>query len=378
MKVIITGAHFTPAVATIEQLKKYQDVNLIYVGRKTTLEGDNTPSVESQILPQLKIKFIPLIMGRLQRDFTIYTIPSLMKIPIGFLQALYIIIKEKPNVILSFGGYVSVPMVIIAWLFSIPIIIHEQSLVLGLANKICSPFADKIALAFDKGYGLKEEKTIVVGNPIREEIIRHDGEVSPEYQKIFTAAKKNHLPIILITGGNQGSHVVNLAAEEILETLLKMACVIHITGDNKFKDFERQESLGKSGELGELGERYIVKKWIGKEMGFCLSNADLIISRAGANTLTESTYFEKKVLAIPIPYLYQDEQMKNAKYFEQFGNVRILFQSKLSGENLFNTIKIMLKDLNKLNQKAKEIKKTIIVDAAKRLALETILLAENV
>src|SRR3990167_5082544 len=156
MKILVTGAHFTTAVAVIEELKnlpagrqEQKDIDIVYVGRKTTREGDSSHSVESQVLPQLGVKFISIITGRLQRAFTIYTFSSLLKIPIGFLQSFFILLKEKPDVILSFGGYVAVPLVIAGWLLSIPIIIHEQTLVSGLANTISSFFADKVAVSFE-------------------------------------------------------------------------------------------------------------------------------------------------------------------------------------------------------------------------------------
>ena len=365
MKILITGAHFTPAVATAEQLRKIGDVEIVYVGRKTTLEGDKSPSQESRVLPAMGIEFIPIITGRLQRTFTLYTIPSLFKIPIGFIQAIYIILRQKPDVILSFGGYVAVPVVITGWLFSIPIIVHEQTLVSGLANKISALFADKIALSFqNQPLG---KKTFLTGNPIREEIL-HPKEKAFEYQKLFNIAKKERLPVILIMGGNQGSHVINLAIEEVLDKLNKIACVIHVTGENKFGDFER---------LGRLGGRYLVKKWIGTGYGTVLSKVDLVISRAGINTLTELAILGKPALVIPIPYLYQDEQMKNAKYFENFGFISVLPQSKLSSESLLKNIKIILKNLDIIKLKAKEAKKVVTDDAAKRLALETILLGNN-
>lgn len=370
MKILITGAHFTPAVATAEQLKKIQDIEIVYVGRKTTLEGDKSPSQESKVLPAMGIKFIPIITGRLQRAFTFYTIPSLFKIHIGFIQAIYIILKQKPDVILSFGGYVAVPVVIAGWLFSIPIIVHEQTLVSGLANKISAIFADKIALSFqNQPLG---KRTILTGNPLRGEIL-HPKEIASEYQKLFNTAKKERLPVILIMGGNQGSHVINLAIEEVLDKLNKIACVIHVTGENKFADFER---LGGLGGWGELGGRYLVKKWIGTGYGTVLSKVDLVISRAGINSLTELAYLKKPALVIPVPYIYQDEQMKNAKYFENFGLVHVLPQVQLSSESLLKNIKIMLKNLGLIKLKAKEAKKVVTDDAAKRLALETILLAK--
>ena len=373
MKILITGTHFTPAVAVIEELKKYKDVRIVYVGRKSTLEGDNTQSQESRVLPALGVKFISIISGRLQREFSIYTISSLLKIPVGFIQAFCILLTEKPAVVLSFGGYVSMPVVFVGWLFSIPIIIHEQTLVYGLANRIGSFFADKIALSFPSEK--INAKSIFTGNPIRNEVIN----VRPTHHQGIN---------ILITGGNQGSHVINLAVEESLDQLTKIASIIHVTGDNKYRDFERLKKIKKS---KGLGGKYILGKWIGDGWGSILRKVDLVISRAGINTLSELSFLGIPALVIPIPYLYkrslktkffkqafklvyQDEQNKNAEYFQKLGLVQILPQSALSAKALLKNVKMMLDELNNLNIKAKNAKKVIVPDAAKRLALETILL----
>lgn len=369
MKVLITGTHFTPALALINEFKKRIDIEVVYVGRGTTREGDPSPSQESIEIPKLGVKFIPIVAGRLQRSFTIYTIPSLLKIPVGFIQAFLIVLKEKPDAILSFGGYVGVPIVFAGWLLSKPIIIHEQTLVSGLANKVSSLFADKIAVSFKKNQSLNF-KTILTGNPLRDKILYPDSKVPTEYQRIFSLAQKEKLPVILIMGGNQGSHTINKAAEGLLKQLNKMACVIHVTGDSKFDDYGKLKKIE--------GERYLVKKWIGKEFGAILKRVDLVISRAGINTLSELAYFGIPVLTIPIPYLYQDEQSKNAKFFEKLGLVKILPQSKLTSQSLLTKIKQMLNDLNKLKGGVKKAKGLIIEDAAKRLALETYLLAKNI
>lgn len=369
MKILVTGTHFTPAVAVIEELKKIEETEIVYVGRKTTMEGDNTRSTESKVLPSLRVKFIPMIAGRLQRALTLYTISSLLKIPIGFIQALYIVLSEKPDVILSFGGYVAVPIVFWGWLWSVPIIIHEQTLISGLANKISALFADQICLSFAPNFSIQKENIILTGNPIRKEVLQPQNKLASGYERIFKVAQRQKLPVLLITGGNQGSHILNLAVEGILNKLTKVVSVIHVTGDNKFHDFERLEKL--------QNDHYLTKKWISDEWGAVLSKIDLVISRAGINTLTELASLGKPALVIPIPYLYQDEQNKNAKYFEKLGLVRILPQSKLSAEALFINIRIMLSDLNQLIEKAKKAKKIIVPDAAKRLALETILLAKN-
>lgn len=361
MKILVTGVHFTPAVATIEELKKIEGTEVVYVGRKTTQEGDQSPSMESQALSSPGVKFIPIITGRLQRSFTIYTIPSLLKIPIGLIQALYIILSEKPDVILSFGGYVAVPLVVIGWFFSIPVMIHEQTLVWGLSNKISSFFADKIAVSFEKSE-FKGEKVILTGNPIRHEIIEKSLGA-----KLVHPPGGRSLPVVLIMGGNQGSHAINLAVEACLEKLLEIARVYHQTGDSKYRDYE--------GLRKKESNHYRVFKFITAEYPEILQEADLVVCRAGINTLTETALLGKPALLIPIN---NKEQKTNARYFEGLGLSKTLPQSKLSGENLLENIKKMLKILNSFKKKAKKAREVIIPDGAKRLALETMLLAKNI
>lgn len=332
MKILITGAHFTPALATIEELKKNYQCEIIYVGRKTTLEGDDAPSVESQILPKLGVKFIPFYAGRFQ-------IISFFKIPIGFLQASYILLKEKPDAVLSFGGYVALPVVWAAWLLSIPIIIHEQGLELGLANKLSSYFASKIAVSFPQHSS--NPKIILTGNP-----------------SIKPAHLKGMHKQILITGGSQGSHVINVAVEQCLDKLTKLAKVIHQTGDSKFKDFERLKSTEN--------KNYRVEKFIHQDWETLLVESDLIVSRAGINTLSELAFLGKPALVIPIEG--HKEQKLNARFFEKLGLIKVLPQSNLSGASLLLNIKQCLK------KRPAKIKEVIIENGAKRLALETVLL----
>ena len=371
MKVLITGTHFTTAVATVEELKKFPNIELLYVGRRTTLEGDPSVSVESKELPKLGVKFIPITSGRLRRNLIdIYTITSILKIPVGFIQAFFIVLGEHPDAVLSFGGYLALPVVFAAWLFSIPVIIHEQTLVMGLANKISSPFADKIAVSFEQNH-TSGDKYILTGNPIRREITQgvklpHPFGSEPQGRRPGGVLSRHPgLPLILITGGNQGSHVINKAVEDCLENLLRVAYVIHQTGDSKFKDYERLEA--------KQNKHYVVRKWI-DDIGAVLSKVDFVISRAGINTLSELAYLGIPALVIPVPYLYQDEQNKNAKYFEKLGLVRILPQSKLFADSLLENVKLMITDLDKLKVQAKGTKEVIIADASKRLALEVVTL----
>lgn len=367
MKILITGAHFTPAQAVIEELKQDPAAKIVYIGRRFTQENDSALSVESQILPKIGVKFLPIIAGRLRRNIDIGTLTSLLKIPIGFLQAFYYLIKEKPEVVLSFGGYVGLPVVVSAWLLSIPVMIHEQTLVSGLANTISGLFASKIAVSFAGNYSFNKDKVIITGNPLRKELINSSGPVSVNIRDIIARGKREKLPLIYITGGNQGSHIINEAILEIIDSLVDRAVVIHQTGDSKFKDFE---ALTDKKMRLKFPQRYLVSRWIDvNDVGFILKNAGLAISRAGANTLLELAYFNIPTVVIPIPYLYRDEQSVNAKFFSKYGLCEVLPQENLSSHNLQQRINQLLK-----KRKAKIPPNFVKEDAAKIIAQETKLL----
>lgn len=365
MKVLITGTHFTPAQAVVEELKKFPEMEIVYVGRKTTLEGDKSPSVESQVLSKMRVKFIPIIAGRLRRIWETETILSFFKIPIGFIQAFFVVLLEKPDVVLSFGGYVGLPIVFSAWLLSIPVILHEQTLVFGLTNSISSLFADKIALSFDKDYPVPDEKKVITGNPVRAEIMIPQA-ASVDYRKIINLSQKTKLPLIVVMGGNQGSHLINLAIEKILPKLLKIACVIHQTGQSKYKDFER---------LSEIkSDVYLVKKWIEVEdLGPILKKTDLVVCRAGANTLYELALLGIPSLTIPIPFLYKNEQAVNARYFQNLGLCEIIYQEKFNEQVLFSKITRILKNYRHYAKKAQGAKQEVTSDGAKKLAQEILI-----
>lgn len=364
MKILLTGAHFSPAVAVCEELKKEKGVNLVYVGRNSTFEGQNVRSLESIVFPSLGVRFIALFAGRLDRFISVNSVISLLKIPVGFIQAFFIILKEKPDVTLSFGGYIGLPVVICSWFWSIPIIIHEQGLQMGLANKISSYFADKIAISFKETKVISNQKTIVTGNPQRREILNPE-KLTSDYEKFFSDAKRNKKPVIFVTGGNQGSHVINKCIENSLNTLLKNFYLIHQTGQSSFGDFDRLLKL--------QNKSYQVKKWIDREMGTIIKFSDLVICRAGINTLSELAFLEKPTLVIPIPF--QKEQINNAKFFEKLGTVSVLPQSELSGKNLIALSKKILIEKLQFEKNCRQTKSIFIKDASKRLALEVLLLA---
>jgi UDP-N-acetylglucosamine--N-acetylmuramyl-(pentapeptide) pyrophosphoryl-undecaprenol N-acetylglucosamine transferase len=365
-KIVITGGHLTPAHALINELKKRGGWQIYYLGRKYSFEGKKILSAEFRIIPSLGVKFISITTGRLQRKFTRYTIFSLLKIPFGFIQSFYYLFKIKPDVICSFGGYVSVPIVIAGFILRIPILTHEQTVVFGLSSKINSFFASKIAVSFPESLKyFPKDKVVLTGNPIREEVfkIKKPSFLSPSFSK----------PFIYVTGGNQGSQTINRAILEILKRLLKQCSVIHQCGNLDY-EFVRKSTLNLD---RRLRSRYFLIPFVGPEdIGWILNNADLVVSRAGANIICELAALGKPALLIPIPWTYQDEQTKNALFLSKTGLAEILPEKELTGDSLFLKITEMLGSLSKYRKKGAIAKKLIKKDAAQRIVKELYALAK--
>ncbi len=369
-KILIVGSHFTPAQALIEELKDLK-TELVYIGRKTTREGDASPSIESKILPSLGIRFIPITTGRLQRTFSLYSITSFLKLPIGFIQAVQILIKEKPQLIVSFGGYVSLPIVIVGWLFSIPIILHEQTLVVGLASQISAPFADKIALSFENKKLLQNPKYALTGNPIRADFFTPKQD--PTISSFLESARLQKKPCLLVIGGNQGSHLINQTIFTLLPLLTRDFFIIHQTGESKFNDYNQARELAAN---LKFKERYLPKIWI-ETIAQVMENADLAISRAGINTLVELSLFKIPTIVIPLPNIYKDEQVVNAQFFKEKGLSEIIWQKDLTPEKLLKQVKITLANLTKLKSSASKKPQAIIKNGAKSLAQQVLILLEK-
>jgi len=362
-KVVITGGHLTPALAVIEELQK-RNWEIIFIGRKYATEGDRTLSVEAKLIPQLGIPFYPLTTGKIRRHFDFLAIASLGKIPLGFFRAFFYLLRFRPNIVLSFGGYLSAPVVFSAWLLKIPVVTHEQTTVKGLATKFNSLFAKKIAVSWN--VELKEfpqDKTVLTGNPVRKEIFKID-------EGIWKALNfERGLPLIFVTGGNQGSHTINMVVGKIIPQLVKIANVFHQSGHlSALGDFEELGRI-RASLPPELKRRYYIKKYLtAVEMGTLLNKADLVISRAGANTLTELAALGKPCILIPLPWLYKDEQRKNAKMLKEAGIAEVLPQAQLSEKRLLRLIQKMLNNSSFYQKNSWRAKKLVNLEAAQRIA----------
>lgn len=351
MKVVITGGHLAPLLAVLEAFSKKDKI--LIIGRKHAFEGDKALSLEYQTLRRKHLPFVSISAGRLQRIWTRYTFFSIFKFPLGFLQAVLILRHFRPNVVLSFGGYVSLPVTLAAFFLRLPVVIHEQTLEVGLANRISSLFAKKICLSWESSRKFfPKSKTVLTGNPIRKfKVGREDGE----------------FPMIYVTGGSAGSHTINVLVEGCVKKLLEKYRVFHQTGGAlKYHDFDRLQRLKKSFNK-TIREKYTLTKFVNpSDIGSILQNADLVVCRSGINTITELIFLGKPSLLIPLPYSQNNEQMKNALFLKNLGLSEVLPQINLTVEKLYQKILLMMKNIKRY-QKSQETKKLVKKDAAQKI-----------
>lgn len=327
-RIFITGGHFAPAKAVISKLSGWE---IFYVGRKYAMEGDKAEALEYKEITG--VNYLVITTGRLQRKFFInvgQSIRAILKTPIGFLQSFWWILRYQPDIILSFGGYVALPVVITAWILDVPIITHEQTQTMGLANRIIALFARKV----------------LKGSILRKEILD---------------AKIMDTNMIFITGGNQGSHVINLAVQEIIKDLTKEFKVIHQMGNSSFNDFEKADKINN----------YIPKKFLtGEEQAKTMAMAKIIISRAGANTLAEISYLGKPSILIPIPWASAAEQEKNAIVLADLKMAEMIPQEKLSGKTLLQAVEKISQNYDQYLENAKKGRTLVDPYAAEKIVNE--------
>ncbi|MBI4096270.1 MAG: UDP-N-acetylglucosamine--N-acetylmuramyl-(pentapeptide) pyrophosphoryl-undecaprenol N-acetylglucosamine transferase [Candidatus Levybacteria bacterium] len=350
MKVAIIGGHLSPALAVIDALPK--DAKILFIGRKYALEGDNALSLEYETIAKLKIPFVGLNTGRLQRKLTRFTLFSLLKLPFGIVKSFLILIKFKPDVVVGFGGYVSIPVIPCASILKIPVVIHEQTMEAGLANRLVSRFSRKICISWNSSRKyFPKNKVVFTGNPVRKFKI-----LNPPFS-IAESVFNNKLPIIYITGGSSGSHAINVLIEGALKEFLESYNIIHQTGDaHEYRDFDRLERL-KHTMSEELRGNYLLEKFIDPSgIGDLINSSSLVIARSGMNTITELLYFEKPSLLIPLPFSQNNEQLKNAKFLEKIGLSVVLHQNGLDSKKLLQAVKLMFRNIGSYKIDKKELK----------------------
>ena len=317
-KIILTGGgtagHVTPNLALLPSLRK-EEFEIHYIGSYN--------GIERRLIEDAGIPYDGISSGKLRRYFDIKNFSDPLRVLKGYGQAKRLMKQYRPDIVFSKGGFVSVPVVLAAKHYKIPVIIHESDMTPGLANKICIPAAKKVCCNFPETLNyLPKDKGVLSGSPIREELLTGDRLSGLQY-----AGLSANRPVILVIGGSLGSVTVNHAVRSILPKLLSQFQVIHICGKGNL-----DESL-----IGTSG--YVQYEYVDKPLRHLFAAADLIISRAGANSICEILALRKPNILIPLSAAAsRGDQILNANSFAKQGFSTVLEEEVLTSDTLYQAV----------------------------------------
>jgi len=313
-KIVLTGGgtagHVTPNIALIPHLKE-SGYEISYIG---SYEG-----IEKKLITDFDIPYYGIATGKFRRYLDIKNLTDPFRVIKGYAEARKALKRIRPDVVFSKGGFVSVPVVRAAASLHIPCIIHESDMTPGLANKLCIPVASKVCCNFPETISmLPKDKAVLTGSPIREELTKGD-KIAALNMCGFTANK----PVIMVFGGSLGAASVNEAVRKALPALLTDFQVVHICGKDKV-----DETLLKK-------EGYIQFEYVKAELKDLFAMADVVISRAGANSICELLALKKPNLLIPLSAnSSRGDQILNAKSFESQGFSMVIDDDSLTPQLL--------------------------------------------
>ena len=327
-KIVLTGGgtlgHVTPHLALIPHLRK-AGYDIHYIGTEKGMEAEKMASVPGVTYHAVK-------SGKLRRYFSWQNFTDPFRVIAGAFQSAHIIGRLKPDIVFSKGGFVAVPVVFGAWVHHVPVVCHESDLTPGLANKLCKPFAKRIATTFPecaKALGSKAEMT---GTPLRPELF--SGSRAKGLSLLhFDGAK----PVLLMMGGSSGAQSVNKALRGALPRLTKTCDVAHICGRGNL-----DESL-----CGVPG--YTQVEFLDTDLPDVLAATDLVLSRAGSNALCEFQALDKPMLLVPYPKgASRGDQILNAQSYEKRGLCRVLLQENMTPDTLAQALEDTWRDREQL------------------------------
>jgi UDP-N-acetylglucosamine--N-acetylmuramyl-(pentapeptide) pyrophosphoryl-undecaprenol N-acetylglucosamine transferase len=377
-KIVVTGGgsggHLSAASSLITALKgkyKLTNKNFLYVGGDLGMSNEKPGnSLEKRIFSKEDFNQKYIRAGKLQRKISFKSLLLLLRTILGFIDSFKILKDFKPDIVISTGGFVSVPVCLTAKLLKAKIYLHEQTATVGLSNKIVAKFAEKIFITFpDSKKYFPKGKTVHTGNLVRQEIFEKSGQ-GPIVQSLKKMTEtQEEYPIVYISGGSLGSHIINSTVKNCLLSILQDFQIILQTGDNQeYKDhhllIKEKKKLSSN-----LQDRFHPVKYVGKkEIGFLLNNIDMFVGRAGANTVYEMGVLKIPSLFIPIPWVTHNEQEENAQILKDLGLAEILPEGELIPENLVLKMRRFYKKEKDYNEK--ELEKMFPKDAHKKILKE--------
>ncbi len=356
MKIVFTGGgtggHIFPIIAIARELKticfnKKERLEMFFVG-----PGDNN-LIKTFSKENIFVKIIPA--GKLRRYFSLENISDILfKIPAGIFKATMFLIKARPDIVFSKGGFGSLPVVYAAKILSIPVIVHESDAAVGLANRKAFKSAKIIITGFPLSDNLiPKEKAIFLGNPLRKELLNGSKE---EGIKIFNITQEK--PILLIFGGSQGAVRINNAVLEALNKILDLFEIIHQCGETNYQEMKNQTNIIFQ-QNPEKEKYYHLYGFLNEEqMKHAFKISNLIITRAGAGIIFEVLACGIPSILIPLKESAQDHQQKNAYFVQERGAGIVIEEQNLMPNYLIERLKGFFSspDLSKqMSKKALEI-----------------------
>ncbi len=343
-----TGGHIFPIIAITREIKKIspQKIEFLYVGPKDEWA--------LPLLPPEGIKVRTILAGKIRRNLgpreILLNIIDSFKLILGIFQAFFWVFIENPDLVFSKGGYGSIPVALNADILQVPLFLHESDIVPGLANKILGKLALEIFVSFPMTEYFDPKKIMLVGNPIREEILEGSKE---EAKELFKLSKEK--PVLLILGGSQGAQRINDLILLVLSELLEDFEVLHQTGSKNFKQVKAEAKV----VIGENLEKYYhpLPFFLEPDLKQALAIADLVISRAGSGGIFEIAACGKPSILIPLPEAAQNHQVKNAYAYSKNGAAMVIEEANLAPHFFLERVKFLFSRpdiLKEMSQKAKE------------------------
>ena len=350
-----TGGHTSPGLAVAALLRE-RSRTCAWIGSRS--------GIEAQQVPRSGIPYVAISTGKLRRYWAWQNVADLLvNVPVGTLSVLRILRTLRPRVVFGTGGFVALPVVFAAALLRLPVVLHEQTAVPGLANRIGARFARRIAVTFpDRAGRFPAARVVVTGNPLRPEL-----RAGSRSSAIARFQLDPAVPLVYVTGGAQGAHRINRVVGEALAPLAEQAQLIHQCGDNPVTGDRQWLEDRRAALPAALARRYTIMPYIGVELAGIYAAAALVVARAGAGTVNECCQLGMPALYVPLPGTRGDEQTENARIVERLGGAVVLPQSMLTTERLVREVRALLADPAGLKQMGEHARTLAVPDAAERI-----------
>ena len=343
-----TGGHIYPGLAVADELKAISksnnhNISINWIGCSKGMDKNIVDKATGPDGNKTVDKFYGIPSGKLRRYFSLKNFSDLFRIAGGFFAAYHILRKNKPAVLFSKGGFVSVPPCLAARLLHIPVYTHECDFTLGLANRLNFKSADCMFVSYDETkerLSVAEQKRVVVtGNPIRPVFYN----TNPQKGLEFLGIKETSKPVLLVLGGSSGARQINELVYDNIDFLTENFVVVHQTGLLNSDD-------NRSAVLSEkYGDSYKPYNFIYKEMPDVVSCADVILSRAGANSIWEAAVLHKPIVLVPLcGNGTRGDQVDNAEFFKSHGAAEVLLGQQADSEHLKESLSKMIEKENRI------------------------------